>query len=85
MYLIVQLYLFRIDEQDLGKLFKERQQLGREDTRITLKFMVEGRGAGTYSAVVSNIGDGDRFYLDAVYRQRDQGNSARIDIALPEL
>ena len=68
-------------ENDVEQLFKGKERLGKETfTRITLEFIVEGRNEGTYSAIVhENVG---MFYLDAVYRQQDIKNRARIDITL---
>ena len=73
--------MFRVKENDVKRLFEGKERLGKEAfTRITLEYDVEGRDEGTYSAIVhENVG---MFYLDAVYRQQDIKNRARIDITL---
>ena len=58
-------------EADIGRLFAGRELLGKEVlTRMTLKFIVEGKDEGIYSAVIATYEGGDVFYLDAVYRKR---------------
>ena len=71
----------RVEESDVERLFKDRERLGKETlTRISLEFTVEGQDEGTYSANVHATTG--LFYLDAVYRQQDVKNRARIDITL---
>ncbi|XP_064388611.1 uncharacterized protein LOC135336680 [Halichondria panicea] len=72
-----------VEEADVEQLFTGREQLGKEITRITLKFRVEGQDEGVYSAVISTYEDGDMIYLDAVYRDTDTKNKARLNVALP--
>ncbi len=72
-----------MEEADVEQLFTGREQLGKEITRITLKFRVEGQDEGVYSAVISTYEDGDMIYLDAVYRDTDTKNKARLNVALP--
>ena len=64
-------------------MFTGREQLGKEVTRVTLNFVVEGQDEGRYSAVIATYGDGDVFYLDAVYRKTAIDKRARLNIALP--
>ncbi len=49
-------------------------------TRMTLKFIVEGQGEGTYSAVIATYEDGDVFYLDAVLRNYSVARFRLCDI-----
>ena len=71
----------RVEEADLERLFKDKERLDREAfTRIALEFSVNGQDEGTYSAIVHE--SSGMFYLDAVYRQQDIKNRARIDISL---
>ena len=74
-----------MEDADVRQLFTLRQQLGNEITRITLKYRVQGQDKGIYSAVISTYEDGDVFYLDAVYRETDTKNKARLNFALPGL
>ncbi|XP_064388179.1 uncharacterized protein LOC135336331 isoform X2 [Halichondria panicea] len=74
-----------VEDADVGQLFTGMEQLGKEVTRITLKFKVEGQDEGIYSAVISTYEDGDMFCLDAVYRDTDTKNKARLNFALPGL
>ena len=75
--------LTRVEEADVGKLFIGREQLGKEVTKISLTFKVEGQGEGRYSAVIATYEDGDMFYLDAVYRKPATEKRARLNVALP--
>ena len=77
------LHVLRVEEADVGKLFVGREQLGKEVTKISVKFEVEGQHEGRYSAVIDTNGDGDMFYLDAVYREPAIAKRARLSIALP--
>ena len=79
------LTFLRVEDADVGQLFTGMEQLGKEVTRITLKFKVEGQDEGIYSAVISTYEDGDMFCLDAVYRDTDTKNKARLNFALPGL
>ena len=74
----------RVDESDVEQLFKDKEKLGKEAiTRITLKFIVEGKNEGIYSAVIATYESSEMFYLDAVYREPAIEKRARISIALP--
>ncbi len=75
----------RVEEADVEQLFIGRKLLCKELTRITLKFRVKGKDEGTYSAAIATYEDDDVFYLDAVYRDTDTKNKARLNIALPGL
>ncbi len=77
------LHVLRVEEADVGKLFVGREQLGKEVTEISVKFKVEGQHQGRYSAVIATYGDGDIFFLDAVYRDPPIEKRARLSIALP--
>ncbi len=77
------LHVLRVEEADVGQLFVGREQLGKEVTKISVKFKVEGQHEGRYSAVIATYEDGDMFYLDAVYREPAIENRARLSIALP--
>ncbi|XP_064387744.1 uncharacterized protein LOC135335941 isoform X2 [Halichondria panicea] len=72
-----------VEEADVGQLFIGREQLGKEVTKISLTFKVEGQGEGRYSAVIATYEDGDMFYLDAVYRKPATEKRARLNVALP--
>ncbi len=75
--------LLRVEEADVGQLFLGREQLGKEVTKISVKFIVEGQHEGRYSAVIATYEDGYMFYLDAVYREPAIEKRARLNIALP--
>ncbi len=68
-------------EADVEQLFVGKELLGKELTRITLSFVVEGQDEGTYSAHIASYEDG--FRVDAVYRETNLKNKAKLDIALP--
>ena len=71
-------------EADIGRLFARRELLDKEVvTRMTLKFVVEGKDEGIYSAVIAVYEGGDVFYLDAVYRKQALENRAKLNIGLP--
>ena len=72
-----------MEEADVGQLFVGREQLGKEVTKISVKFKVEGQHEGRYSAVIATYEDGDMFSLDAVYREPAVDKRARLSIALP--
>ncbi len=68
-------------EADVEQLFIDKELLGKELTRITLSFVVEGQDEGTYLAHIASNEDG--FRVDAVYRETNHKNKANMDIALP--
>ena len=72
-----------MEEADVGQLFVGREQLGKEVTKISVTFNVEGQDEGRYSAAIAAYEDGDMFCLDAVYRKQPLENRARLSIALP--
>ena len=72
----------RVEEVDVRKLLVGKEQLGKEITEICVKFKVEGQHEGRYTAVIATYDD-DMFSLDAVYRDTDTKNKARLSIALP--
>ncbi|XP_064388004.1 uncharacterized protein LOC135336188 isoform X3 [Halichondria panicea] len=73
----------QVEEADVGQLFVGREQLGKEVTKISVTFNVEGQDEGRYSAAIAAYEDGDMFCLDAVYRKQPLENRARLSIALP--
>ncbi len=76
------LHVLRVEEVDVGQLLVGKEQLGKEITEICVKFKVEGQHEGRYTAVIATYDD-DMFSLDAVYRDTDTKNKARLSIALP--
>ncbi len=71
-----------VEECDVERLLSGRKLLGKGMiTRITLKFVVEGRFSGNYSAVITNYDD--VFCLDAVYRVTPVENKTRLSVAMP--
>ncbi len=75
------LYPCSVKEADVEQLFVDKELLGKELTRITLSFVVKGQDEGTYSAHITSNEDG--FRVDAVYRETNIENKAKLDIALP--
>ncbi|XP_064387776.1 uncharacterized protein LOC135335965 [Halichondria panicea] len=72
-----------VEEADVGQLFAGKEQLGKEVTKISVTFKVEGQDEGRYSAVIAAYEDGDMFCLDAVYRKPAIEKRARLNTALP--
>ncbi len=81
--MFVILALPRVEEADVGQLFAGKEQLGKEVTKISVTFKVEGQDEGRYSAVIAAYEDGDMFCLDAVYRKPAIEKRARLNTALP--
>ena len=70
-----------MEEADVKRLFIDKEVLGKKLTRITLTFVVEGQDEGRYSAHITS--NEDDFRVDAVYRETQIKNKAKLDIALP--
>ncbi len=73
----------RVEEADVEQLFVEREQLGKEVTKISVTFVVDGQDNEIYSAAISANEKGNEFCLDAVYRKQPVEKRARLSIALP--
>ncbi|XP_064387766.1 uncharacterized protein LOC135335953 isoform X2 [Halichondria panicea] len=71
----------QVEEADVKRLFIDKEVLGKKLTRITLTFVVEGQDEGRYSAHITS--NEDDFRVDAVYRETQIKNKAKLDIALP--
>ncbi|XP_064387836.1 uncharacterized protein LOC135335996 isoform X2 [Halichondria panicea] len=72
-----------VEEADVEQLFVEREQLGKEVTKISVTFVVDGQDDEIYSAAISANEKGNEFRLDAVYRKQPLEKRARLSIALP--
>ncbi len=75
-----------MEDSDVDRLltFAGEKLLGKGPiTRMTLKFNVEGKNVGNYSAVIASYDNEEMFYLDALFRQPDTENRARLSVAMP--